>query len=261
MKKQLSYRNVFQRENLIKKGIFNLFLSLASYPRLTLEILIRKNFGERYFSLASGITVGVILAIIPVLLKDIGAFMFRNQFAEGYYHEYGFWTRYTTWYLFLIIFSYSLYLRWKESRRKPGVFNFEKYSLYMGKINPVFYNIELFGRKATTRKIEIFYEPALFFFAGLLLKICGQPVGLLFIICSIFYSISYAAAYKFGDDFTLDKIDQMIQNEKLHDAFVAEDDHSNEHGYRWYGDRPSNKDQREKLYKTMFEDDDSAIVI
>lgn len=261
MKKQLSYRNVFQRENLIKKGIYTLFLSLASYPRLVLEVLIRKNFGERYFSLASGISVGLILGFIPVITKNIGGFLFRNQFGEGYYHEYGFWTRYTTWYLFLAIFVYSIYLRWKESRRKPGIFNFEKFSLYMGEINPFFYNIELFGKKATTRKIEIYYEPALFFLAGLFLKFLGQPLGWLFIICSIFYCVSYAAAYSFGDNFTLDKIDEMIQNEKMHDAFVGENDNSNQHGFRWYGDRPNNKDQREKLYKTMFEDEDSAIVI
>lgn len=260
MEKKLSYRSIFQRKNLLKKGIFSLVFALASYPRMVIEVIVRKNFGERYFSLTTGLTVGAILSVFPLVLRKIGALTFRGSFGGMYYEEYSFWAKYATWYLYIILFGYCVYLRWKESKREVGNFNFERFSLYTGDIDKRFYKIEFFG-KATARKIEIFYEPALFFFAGILLKLFGQPLGNLFIICSIFYSISYAAAYKAGDDFVLDKIDEIIQNEKLHDAFTAEETLSNDDGFRWYGERPNKKEDRENLFKTIFEDDDSAVVI
>lgn len=260
MQKKLSYRSIFQRKNLLKKGIFSLVFALASYPRMIIEVILRKNFGERYYSLTTGITVGVLLSVFPLLLKKIGALTFRGGFGEMYYEEYSFWAKYATWYLYIIFFAYCVYLRWKESKREVGNFNFKRFSLYTGDIDNRFYKIEFFG-KATARKIEIYYEPALFFIAGILLKFMGQPVGLLFIICSVLYSISYAAAYKEGDDFVLDKIDEIIQNEKLHNAFVGEDTLSNNGGFRWYGERPNTKEGRENLFKSIFEDEDSAVVI
>lgn len=260
MQKKLSYRSIFQRKNLLKKGIFTLVFALASYPRMVLEVLIRKNFGERYFSLATGITVGLILAAFPLLLNNVASMMYRSNFGNMYHEGYGFWARYTTWYMFLVLFGYCIYLRWKETKRQSGVFNFNRFSLYMGDIDKRFFQIEIFG-KPTARKVEIFYEPVLFFFAGFILKFLGQPLGLLFIICSIFYSISYAAAYKEGDDFVLDKIDEMIINERLHNAFVEEETAQVNSGFRWYGERPNTKEGRENLFKSIFEDDDSAVVI
>lgn len=61
MKKNLYFQTMFQRTNGIKMIILDFFLSIASWPRLMIEVFIRKNFGERYFSLAAAITITVIL--------------------------------------------------------------------------------------------------------------------------------------------------------------------------------------------------------
>jgi len=34
-------------------------------------------------------------------------------------------------------------------------------------------------------------------------------------VCSIFYSLSYFAAYKKADDFILDQLDEMIMGEEM----------------------------------------------
>lgn len=261
MKKELLYRSIFRRKNLLKRTLFDFVLYLASYPRLMLEVFIRKNFGERYFSLATGITIGAILAFIPVVFQKTRFFFTKRSFGNTYGGESSFWADYATWYIFIAAFAYCVYLRWKEIKRTPSVFNLGRFSVSMGDINHHFFQIALLGKKATYRQIEIYYEPGLFFLAGCFLKLLDQPLGLLLIISSVFYSISYAAAYKNGDDFVLDKIDEMILNENLHDAFVGEGSTSNTRGFRWYGDRPNSKEEREKVYEAIFHDEENATVI
>jgi len=57
---------------------------------------------------------------------------------------------------------------------------------------------------------------------------------MLFMVCSIFYSLSYFAAYKKADDFILDQLDEMIMGEEMEDAFV-DDNYNNERGCGFTG--------------------------
>src|SRR5580698_10190152 len=77
MKKNLYYRDTLRRENMLKVFILSLFSLFASYPRLLLEVFIRKNFGARYFKLSSALTVAFLLAFVPYLWVKIATVWFR----------------------------------------------------------------------------------------------------------------------------------------------------------------------------------------
>jgi hypothetical protein len=249
MSKNLYFRAAFQRENLLKTFFLDAFLKISSYPRLILEVFIRKNFGQRYFSLASVITALVMLLIVPVLANRLPSFSSDYDAPEP-----SFWSRYTTWYLFVGAFCYFAYLRWNEIRRNPSVFDFGKFTLYSGDINQRFFKIRLFGRP-TVRQIEIFFEPALFIFTGLFLMLLGQKLGDLLMFCSVFYCLCYHAAYRQGDNFIMDIIDEKIMNEEMENGFVDEMLAENTRGVRFYMNKPTSHDLRQKVAESFIEKD------
>ncbi|CAG5011145.1 hypothetical protein DYBT9275_04891 [Dyadobacter sp. CECT 9275] len=58
MKTNLYYRAVFRRQSMLNEFVMDFFLYFCSYPRLMLEVFVRKNFGERYFSFFSALMIG-----------------------------------------------------------------------------------------------------------------------------------------------------------------------------------------------------------
>lgn len=268
MQKNLYFRTMYRRRNLLKEAVFGLFNAISPYPKLAMEVFIRKNFGERYFNLASAITVAAILLLLPMALHKGSAL--PMLVTGGGYPGYGtggegqpsFWGKYATWYLYLVAFVYFSVKRWKEVRHNPSVFDFERFSLYSGDIDSRFFRPPFIKNTPTVRRVEILYEPALFFIIGLFLWLLGQSLGWLLVIGSIIYSISYAAMYKQGDDFITDKIDEMILNEELEDALVGDLDASQTRGVRLYFDKPGSEELRRKVAPTFLEkDDDLAVAI
>lgn len=185
MRKNLYYRTMFQRRNMIKEFILNVFLTISSYPRMILEVFLRKNFGERYFSFATGIIISIILAVIPFAAQSMKALMRGRFFIDS-----TFLLNWTTWYLFIAAFIYVCVLRRREIKRNPSVFDFKRFSLYSGNINDWFLTNSFFG-KPDVRRIETLTEPSVCALAGVVLMILGQPVGMLIII------ICYAAFWYF----------------------------------------------------------------
>lgn len=247
------YRTVFRRENKFLNFCLDLFLNLCSWPRLLLEVFIRKNFGERYFKLSSAVTVAILLMILPALTNQIFSSVYSSFGGYGR-QESNFWGQYATWYAFLIAFLYFSFLRWREVKRNPSVYNFGRFSLCTGDINSKFFHVRLFGKSTTPRQVETILEPALFFVSGLLLIFMGQKLGWLLFISSIFYSLGYAGAYRNGDNFVLDRIDEMILNEEMEDSFVNDEDSSQTRGVRFYTKKPNDADLRRKVADTFIED-------
>lgn len=310
MKKNLYFRSVIRRENLFKKFVLDFFFAIASYPRLLIEVFIRRNFGERYFSMASAVWLTVLLLAFPIIAMKLSSLTspaavfgggdpnqvsaMKDLFGSGLPYEdvdveqikksiennpaYGGRPgsegrattqsrnyAYIAWYLYLIPFAWFSYLRHREVQRAPSVFDFGQYSLSSGDIHPRFYRMRLFGIKNTERNREIYYEPAPFLAAGILLAVIGQALGWLLIVAALCYGFSYAAAYAQGDDFVLDKIDEMIMNEEMMNAFVEDKPADQTRGVRFYMKRPTSKEDREKAMDGFFEEgpstapDDSAL--
>ncbi|GAA3913612.1 hypothetical protein GO495_17605 [Chitinophaga oryziterrae] len=256
MQRNLYFRTLYKRQNKVKEFILTLFLSLSSYPRLVLEVFLRKNMGERYFSTAAAVMITVILALYPVMGDLFTAMLPRAL--RGIMGGYGkqashFWAHYTTWYLFLAAFVYFSFQRWKEVKRNPSVFDFGRFSLTPGDIYPGFYDLRLFGVTPNTRAIETVYEPMAAFLLGLFLYTIGQNVGGLLMLCGIIYALSYSAAYQKGDHFVMDTIDEQIVNEEMENAFIGGSDSSQSRGVRFYARKPTHEELRRKVAEGFFE--------
>ncbi len=244
MKKNLYFREQINRQK-INHAALRQLINIASYPRLVLEVFLRKNFGQRYFSMGDAGVILLVLGAIPII---------RPYMARSYVpFEWGdFLIHYSTWYAFLAAFYMFSSRREKEISREISVFDFGKYSLYSGDIDPRFYRIN--AGKTDVRKIETVYEPVIFLVAGIALSIVGQKIGAVLTTCSIFYLLGSAAAYKLGDDFVMNHIDEMICNEELEDTFVNDKQPEDARGVRFYGRKPVSEENRRKLVPTFTED-------
>lgn len=245
-KKNLYFRTVLRRQNVLQNFLLDGFLAIASYPRMVIEVFLRRDFGRRYFSLATAITVAVFLILIPLIAKGVMA-------SAGSRGNSQFWESYASWFIFLAAFLYFAWKRYREVKLYASLFDFSRFSLYSGDIHPIFRSLRINGRKPRIRTIETLLEPGLFLAAGLFLILLGQKVGILFTVCSLVYAFSYMAAYKNGDNFILDMIDEKILNEETYNGVVEGLDGDRTRGVRFHFDRPRTKAEREELYPHFFE--------
>ena len=249
--KNLYYATMVQRTNRIKRMILLFFLAIGSWPRLLLEVFIRKSFGERYFSFSTAVIITFFLCFVP----------YGYDFSHGYYGRLGVFdvlTHHFLWYDYLVAFLYFSERRRREVSREPGVYDFAKYSLYNGTINDLFWEIELPKIQTTRRVISIFYEPAVFLFAGIFLLMFSPDLGVLLILSSICYSLSYAGAYYMGDQFIMDKIDEMICSEELANTFISGKQPEDARGFEFIPKMPKDINFRKQFIKHFFEEDDSS---
>ncbi len=249
MKKNLYYRTVFKRSNPIKEAILGFFFAFCSWPRLLLEVFLRKNMGERYFSFSNGIIMAVILGWLPFLYSQAMHRFFGSDDSAILF------LRFTSWYAFLAGFLYMCYLRQQEIYRLPSVFDFGRFSLTTGDINPQIREFEIGGKKPDVRQIETLVEPGLCGAIGLGLSIIGQPIGLVIFFSSIFYSLSYMEAYRLGDHKIMDMIDEQIFNEEMVSIIVDDKYPSQTRGVNIYGRRPTDPETRRKLIDSFIEED------
>lgn len=267
MTKNLYYRTVFRRTNLIKERIFAFFLFIASYPRVLIEVFIRKNFGERYFSLATCFTVAGFLMIIPILLKRLAIFNgIRSDNWESAMEAIKVYQSpvlkiYWQWYVFTVVFLVFSFIRWKEVRRSPSVFDFKRFSLHTGDILPFFNNLTINDKKPSIRAIETFWEPLGFFIVGLILYMMGQTLGMLLIAAALCYSLSYYGAYNSGDHFVMDKIDEMILNEEMEAAFIGDAPTDQTRGVRFYSRKPTSEELRRRVANSFIGDNDEDVSV
>lgn len=249
--KNLYYAAMVRRTSSIKLTILLFFLAIASWPRLLLEVFIRKSFGERYFSLSTAIIITFVLGVVP----------YAYDFSHGYYGRLGLldlFSHHIFWYGYLAAFLYFSYTRQKEVDREPGVFDFAKYSLYNGDIHDLFWNIDLPGITTTRRLVSTCYEPGFFFIVGVVLTTVGSDLGPLLIVTSICYSLSYVGAYYVGDQFIMDKIDEMICSEELADTFISGKQPENARGFEFIPKMPKDVNFRKQFIKHFYEEEDVA---
>lgn len=257
MKKNLYFRTVFRRENKFKKFIYDIFLTLAVFFRVPIEVFTRRNFGERYFSLSTTIVIALLLLAYPAVIN--GGFSMDSGFSSRYYRSRGeseptFLGTYALWYVFTGLFIYCGYLRWREIKRNPSTFDFGRFSLSTGDVVPLLSNLKIGNKPLSIRAIETIAEPLLFFIPGVVLFLVHQDIGLVIAICSIVYSISYFAAYAAGDNFVLDTIDEMILNDEQNKAFVQNENTDKTKGVRFYSRKPTSEELRERVADSFIVD-------
>ncbi|HVW96122.1 MAG TPA: hypothetical protein VHA56_09160 [Mucilaginibacter sp.] len=245
-KTNLYYKTVFKRKEVAKDIALIILLFFMSWPRLLMEVFLRKNFGERYFSFTTVIFLSVILFFMPIGLD-------RALYYSGDTTFSGIVIRNITWYIYIAGLIYVSVLRQKEIRREIGTFDFSKFSAYDGDIQPAFYKIKIWGKEVNRRQISIFIEPAFLFAVGVILTLCIQKVGVLIILCSLCYAFSYQFAYTRGDHFILDTIDEMICNEEMVASFVDGRRPEETRGFEMRGNAPIDPAFRKQVIDNCIE--------
>lgn len=276
MQKNLYYRSIMRRENTIKKFFLSLFTFFASGARLLLEVFIRKGFGERYFKLSAAAILTVEFGFLPFLLVFLQRKLWAvlqvaapmgNSWSDETMGESvaaspvepSFWAGYTGWYLFVAAFLLFSIKHHLDQKRDPTVFDFQKFSLYGGALQSYTQKIPFFKTK-NARLRECFVEPLFFMVIGILLILIHQYVGWLLVICSIFYSVSYISAYEAGDNFVMDRIDEMISNQEMEKSFVDGADADDTRGFTFRGHRPEREEYRRALLPSIITDDPDTLV-
>lgn len=213
MKSNRSFRHTIARQNHGKNFIYTLALTYCSYPRLLIEVFTRKHFGPQYINLSSVLGAAFLLFTLPLLLifgPDVIMWVIRLFEAPRYHppteHEYA---GYITWYIFAGVFLVTGIRRYLESRRNNFGEDFRVSARHSGDTHP--FIIKVFGQN-DFRKLETIIEPGLALGLGIILHYAGQPLGMLLIICSIIYTVSYLGAYKLGDDFMYELNNTAIQS-------------------------------------------------
>lgn len=250
-KKNLYYAVTFRRINAFKVGILGIFLAICSWPRVFIEVFTRTGFGIRYFLFPLCLFLAACLAALPFIIYrgyPVPAIIAKNF----------------TWYVYtvaLVIFSFN---RKKEIKRRKNSYDFAHFSESSGQIHPWFYTLgflQRYSHPEARRIISVYIEPGIFLIAGIILVLLHQYIGVLFIVCSIIYSMSWSAQYYLGDQFVLNKIDEMICNEELVNSFVHNRPGDKTRGFEFYGTRPGNMEFRRKVADTMIEEEPPVDVI
>lgn len=260
MKKNLYYRDVISRKNRLRDGLLNWTLNFASFVRPLIEVFTRSNFGERYLRFSTCFRTAVFFCLLPFMIKALKTFLATSlrigsemRFDDNL-EPMGSSTwdlirdHYLTWYLFFAVFLYFSWKQRKYTRRNSTLFDFSKYSISSGRIHRYFYDTEfpVIG-KANRRIIECYLEPLPFFVGGLLLMLLQQSIGNLLVFSSIMYSLGYMAAYRIGDNYILDKIDEIISNRNLEKTFLYDKDESETEGFSMTGNKPDDLEARRQL--------------
>lgn len=217
MKSNRDFRHTIARKNHGKDFIYYQALKYCSYPRLVIEVFTRTHFGPQYINLSSILGAAFLLFTLPLVLifgPDMIMWVIRLFEAPRYHppteHQYA---GYITWYIFAGLFFVTGIKRYRESRRNNFGEDFRISARHSGFIQP--FMIKIFGQN-DSRKLETIIEPGLAFGIGIILHYASQPLGMLLIICSIIYSISYLGAYKLGDESMY-----QLNNDAIQSAFKA----------------------------------------
>lgn len=300
-KKKPRFATRFSRINIIKEFLVDIFMSFCSWPRLVLEVPLRRNLGKRYFSLFSALTVTFLLGIGPYFtlldwdyILGIGAGSYGRDYGWGYHHRSlppfslrQLYDLYPGWYFLLGLWLGAAVLRRIEIWRNERIFDMERFSYTNGDIYRIFYypwtlrfslkqgqlklgtvKVKFLDRSFTvyvslvrvyvgSRTVEVFIEPLFGLIAGYFIRIyISETAGYLVQGCSIFYALSSWASYYRGDQFVMDKIDEMIINADMESSFIDDAPINPPSGFRFLGKKPVDKERRRRLLKTIVKDDD-----
>lgn len=215
--------------------------------------------GERSIRISHGILGLILLVFMNGGVRFLINFITNNRFllnpSQSPEVQYNQGLDSAVWVAFYISYIALLYIRRGEAIKSRTSSESARFSYSDGDSLVVAWlkskNINL-----SVRSIEIYIEPLLFISIGLLLHFIGSTLGIPIIVCGLFYSYSFMYAYQIGDDFVLDKMDEMIVNKNLKEVFCSEDSDLTINGFRYRGIKPFSPEEREEISNNLFSDED-----
>ena len=244
MKKNLYFRSVLKSESSAIQGLGLFFLAITTLFRSIVEVFMRKNFGERYFGLGYTLIVTILCLIM------------EGFYAITTYKGGSIWSGLDySLIIFLIVYWIVSIRRAKEIDYNPSVFDFEKFSLYSGDTHPYLASRTEIGKwTLNPRNTKLYFEPIPFYVLGVLLLLIPftRLTGLVLIIGASCHTMATKIEFSLARGFLLDKIDEIICNEDLYEAFV--NDTPSKRGLSWIGPKLNNQENMDKVFPHFFDD-------
>lgn len=251
---RIYFRNTFPFVSIIVPIILWVLTFVTHYPARITEVFLRKNFGQRYYSIEAPILIFIIMSIPLFIWITKGQYMYIEMMGFSWF-----------WILFSFVFLGFAIKRNKEINTELQSFDDSKYTLYTGDELSLWYRFEnklprLFKKDTFYYNIERVYEGGLFVIIGIVLLIIpfSRAVGLLLFISGCSYIITMYIRFKVARDFILDKIDERIYNEDLNDAFMND---KSKRGFRWNAPLPDDPQFRETIADSLIDQDDDFNIV
>lgn len=247
----LYFREVIRRDNAFLKFISGFAQIFEKPPRLLLCVFLRENFGERHFNIVSASTLAFFL-FFPFLLYLFG--LHEQVPALGWIKNFN-----VFWLLFVCAFLVMSFRHHKAQKFSLTKYDFDKFSLTEGdSILPWHKILGALNMSQSLTSIvrEVIMEPLLVFIVGIVLAIIpfSRAVGVILIISSIIYALSYLAAYWRARNSILDSNDERIVNEDMAKVFMGDidiPDLPENTRIKFPPILPQRKDQKEGIYNQM----------
>jgi hypothetical protein len=246
-------RNIFiethsGRENIFIEFIYIIFGGFLTFASSIVEVFLRRQFGERYFTLSQSIIIFISMNLSYAFLKYIYALFQIRLDKSG-------------WFL-LFVFScvylgFSIYHR-REIRKYGTAYDFKRFSKSNGLIHPLWYRIidkKVLNIKITQYLVSVLLEPAVPVIIGLILLPFAWTgiVGAILIFSGFCFGLKNFQMAQAGRNWVLDNIDKKISNEMQYDVFVGRKPKSETKGVYLPIELPEDEFTRMALYKAVEE--------
>ena len=253
-KARLYFRKIYPYVSFFREILFGFFSVLAHLPARIVEIFLRRNFGERYYSLDAPVIMFLAMSYPLYIWISTGSYEFIQMMGFSWF-----------WILFSFVFLGFAIKRKREINHDLQSFDDAKYSMYSGDEWSIWYRFEnklprLFKRDTFFYNIERVYEGGLFLIVGFVFLFIpfSRYVGVLLIFSGASYMFTMYLRYLKSRDMVLDQIDDKIHNEDMHDAFTND---KSKRGFRWFGPKPDDPQFRETIAESLVDEEGDFSVV
>ncbi|MGB5943276.1 MAG: hypothetical protein WBG71_10370 [Leeuwenhoekiella sp.] len=244
-------RNVFfelygARHNYILGFFVAFFMLFASNASAIVEVFLRRNFGERYITLAQSIGLFFILIVSSFWAAGMAKLMGAAISTTIYGIVLSL--------IFALAFLVMSIIHRLEINKYGTTYDFKRFSLSNGDPIPFLKQIigrDLWGFKITQYRYNLFVEPAIPFLIGIVLclTVVFLPLGILLAFCGFIFFIRNFAIAQGARNFVLDIIDKKISSESQHDLIVNRKPPSETKGVYLPIELPEDKATRMAIYR------------
>lgn len=230
------------RKSVITNLAKDLLFALSSYPSYIIEVFLKKNMGERYFTFSIAVTISLAM-LFP--------WFFRGSIMRDFLG--------LPWLLFTLAFLVMSIRRRMEIKRFGFAYDFDRFSYSDGEKLHFLYNIvgNKIGSITITRYLVlVLIEPAIPILIGLLLMLSSYtfPVGFLIFSCGILFCYRSVMKAYAARDIILDMIDEQITAKWNHDVIMEEKPQSQTAGLHFPIDLPESKTFRQNFVNSINDD-------
>ncbi len=253
------FEATINRTNPIKKLIVGGLLLITAFPKVIIEVIVRKNFGVHYLTAFSVGIIFIIFAALPMVMgMRIGSANSLWRYIELM----------PLYYSFLFAFLIMGIKHLKDNWLPPGVYIADRSGTCSGDIHPIFYKIAraigIKNRTTRIRIITIWLEPLPFLLAGLIIAGFDHALGFLLIFAALSYSGGNWASCMIADDYVIGEIGRQVRTKALAEWVMnsdSDDDKVSETGgNKFTAHLPEDPEARLKLLKTFMGSDEGDMV-